>query len=300
MNTNIPWHRLFGIALIDLFEKTDYLVELEKDLSIKQQYLDIAIIRQQGDQLPHPLPDGLDNLRPHNLLTYKSLHESMNAWAIEELIGHYTNYRKISSPDLKKHLLPEDHFQLYAISTRYPAKLLKDPKHFKKQQAGVMDLHWGHRTIRLIILSQLPETPQNAFWQLFAGIKDKFRYGRACYLWNDPNQQTILNQLDFLYDIESDEMPYTKEDFQREFTEQHLHLLSPEQLLDRLSPEQLLERLSPEQLLDRLSTEQRLKDLSPEQRLKDLSPEQRLKDLSATELKQLFDYLQQLNISQKQ
>ncbi len=33
----IPWHRLFGLGLTDLYHGTSYRVELEKDLSLKQQ-----------------------------------------------------------------------------------------------------------------------------------------------------------------------------------------------------------------------------------------------------------------------
>jgi hypothetical protein len=68
------------------------------------------------------LPDGLDNLTAHNLLSYKSLHEPLDGWAIKELIGHYVNYRKQVSPSLNQ-LLPESQFQLYGISTRFPKKL---------------------------------------------------------------------------------------------------------------------------------------------------------------------------------
>jgi hypothetical protein len=42
----IKWHRLFGIMLIDFFTDSNYKVELEKDLSIKQQYLDVVIIKK--------------------------------------------------------------------------------------------------------------------------------------------------------------------------------------------------------------------------------------------------------------
>ena len=91
----ISWHRLFGIGLIDLFAHTNYKVELEKDLSIKQQFLDVVIIEQvQASELPKGLPDGLDNLAQHNLLTYKSFRESLTSWALDELVGHYVNYRK--------------------------------------------------------------------------------------------------------------------------------------------------------------------------------------------------------------
>jgi hypothetical protein len=40
----INWHRLFGIALVEFFSGSPYVVELEKDLSIKRQLLDLVII----------------------------------------------------------------------------------------------------------------------------------------------------------------------------------------------------------------------------------------------------------------
>lgn len=85
------WHRLFGLLLTDLFTDSPYVVELEKDLSLKQQFLDVVILRkdQQGE-LP-VLPDGLDNMADHNLLSYKSLNEAFDDWTLKELTGHYVN-----------------------------------------------------------------------------------------------------------------------------------------------------------------------------------------------------------------
>lgn len=83
----LNWHRLFGIGLIDLFTGTSYTVELERDLSLKQQFLDIIIIEQTEGELPTHLPEGLEPLAKHNLLTYKSLRESLDSWTIDELIG---------------------------------------------------------------------------------------------------------------------------------------------------------------------------------------------------------------------
>ncbi len=65
----INWHRLFGLVLIDYFADSPYTVELEKDVSLKQQFLDVIIIEQGEGTLTGPLPDGLDSLRTHNLLT---------------------------------------------------------------------------------------------------------------------------------------------------------------------------------------------------------------------------------------
>ena len=81
------WHRLFGTMLKGVFDGSDWDVDLELDLSIKQQFLDIVVIRRgQGHKTPI-LPDGLGPLADHNLITYKSLHEPLDDWALKELVG---------------------------------------------------------------------------------------------------------------------------------------------------------------------------------------------------------------------
>ena len=69
------WHRLFGITLTDFFTDTAYTVELEKDLSLKKQFLDVVIIEKKEGAMPDELPDGLENMGQHNLISYKSMHE---------------------------------------------------------------------------------------------------------------------------------------------------------------------------------------------------------------------------------
>ena len=92
----INWHRLFGLLLMDYFSDRGFSVELEKDLSLKRQYLDVVILEQREQRVDLAgICDGFDNLSRHNLLTYKSKSGSLNLWAIEELIGHYVNYRKV-------------------------------------------------------------------------------------------------------------------------------------------------------------------------------------------------------------
>ena len=75
----IPWHRLFGLTLTDFFQGSSYAVELEKDLSLKQQLLDVVIIKRQEGKPPPTLPDGLENPADHNLITYKHL---MTPWQV--------------------------------------------------------------------------------------------------------------------------------------------------------------------------------------------------------------------------
>ena len=109
----IQWHRLFGLVLSDFFSNTPYSVELECDLSLRQQFLDVIIVKKRAGAIQRALPDGLDNLTTHNLLSYKSLHEPLDQWALEELIGHFVNYRKQISPHSGRRLA-RGQFQLYA------------------------------------------------------------------------------------------------------------------------------------------------------------------------------------------
>ena len=101
------WHRLFGLMLTDFFTDSPFTVEIERDLSQQQQLLDVLILRRGTGRLAVHVPDGLENLNAHNLVTFKSHHEALDDWAMKELIGHYVAYRKLASAT-PSNLLPED------------------------------------------------------------------------------------------------------------------------------------------------------------------------------------------------
>ncbi|MBF0349981.1 MAG: hypothetical protein HQM11_03065 [SAR324 cluster bacterium] len=258
------WHRLFGLVLWDYFLDSPYEVELEKDLSLKRQLLDVVILHKCGEGDLKELPDGLENLKIHNLLTYKSMREPLDDWSLHELIGHYVNYRKQVSPSLDT-LLPEEDFQLYGVCTRFPQKLVTQNE-LVSIRNGVYDLNWGSRLIRVIVLSEMENAEQNAIWNLFSANAERVRYGADHYQMHSSNISTIINRLFETYNLEGI-MPYTIEDFQKEYVLDHLSLLSPEDRLRGLPPED------------------RLKGLPPEERLKGLPPEDRLRGLSLEELK---------------
>jgi hypothetical protein len=67
-----PLHRLFGLSWIDFFQGTSVEVETEFDLSLKQQFIDVVLIRKSLGPLPRALPDGFEDLAGHNLLTFNS------------------------------------------------------------------------------------------------------------------------------------------------------------------------------------------------------------------------------------
>jgi hypothetical protein len=73
------WHRLFGLLLTDFFTDSPFTVEVERDLSKQQQFLDVVILRREPGQFNGRLPDGLEALAEHNLITFKSHHEALDA-----------------------------------------------------------------------------------------------------------------------------------------------------------------------------------------------------------------------------
>jgi hypothetical protein len=129
------WHRLFGLLLTDFFTGSLFTVEVERDLSAQQQLLDVVIVRRGRGRFHGRLPDGLEGLRPHNLLTFKSHHEALDGWAVKELVHHDVAYRKLVGPSPSR-LLPGDQFGLYAVSARFPHNLAGQVP-WQERQAGV-------------------------------------------------------------------------------------------------------------------------------------------------------------------
>jgi hypothetical protein len=275
----IDWHKLFGVALTDFFADSPFIVELEKDLSLKRQMLDVVILRRKDGKMEEELPDGLEDLAAHNLLSYKSLREPFDDWVLKELTGHYVNYRKQVSSSFDN-LLPEEQFRLYGISTRFPQKLSSQMKLHSLSQ-GVYDIIRGTDKIRLIVLSEIPEKTRNAIWQLFSGITEKVKSAAGQYRKHITDMSTIIYQLFENYKLEGITMPYTMEDFRKDFIRNHLDVLSPD---DRLKGLSLNDRL------EGLSLNERLEGLSPNERLEGLSPNDRLKGLPLEEIK---EYLKQ-------
>ena len=249
------WHRLFGLALTDYFDGSSYQVELEKDLSLKQQFVDVIIIEHETGSPLRELPDGLDNLRRHNILSYKSIQESFNAWTCDELLGHYVNYRKQISPSMDK-LLPESEFRLYGVSTRYPQKFAQQTTLTPIVQ-GVYDMPWGGQQVRIIVLGQIAETPRNAIWQLFSAEPDHVKYGASHYQWHIQQLSTIVQELYKRYRLEGITMPYTTNDYYAEVTREHINLLTPEERVKDMSPDDIMDLLFSDEILEHVSPEKK-------------------------------------------
>ncbi len=219
----INWHRIFGIGLTDYFLGTSNMVELERDLSAKQQFLDAAILLT-GEPLPLVDPcDGLEDLCPFNLVTYKSGHEPLNADALDELGGYYTGYRKLLDGKMTR-----ENTLLLAIATCYPAGLNRTiPLEEIKQ--GVYLALWGDRFIKIIVPKRTEKVPRNAFWHLHSWEQPLVEYGLTHYKWKSQGYSSILELLDEGYREEGLRM-YTMEDFEKEAEQKVLNRVTPEQL----------------------------------------------------------------------
>jgi hypothetical protein len=255
MEAQRPWHRLFGLSLVDFFRGTPVVVELEKDLSLKQQLLDVVLIRKGNEPLTCRLPDGFDELAPHNLLTFKSYQEALDGWALNELIGHYVNYRKQASASMQD-LLPETQFRLFAVSVRFPQGLARDVP-LMAVQPGVYDVRHFTGRVRVVVVHELPQQEHNALLHLFSARTDLLRYGTAHYRLRSEETSTLLLQLFKRYRLEVASMPDALEEFARETIEELLNELPIEQRLKGLSAEERLKGLSVNELLAALSPEKR-------------------------------------------
>jgi hypothetical protein len=251
------WHRLFGLLLTDFFTGSPFIVEVERDLSVQQQLLDVAIIRRGRGRFVGRLPDGLEGLRPHNLVTFNSHHEALEAWTMKELVGHSVAYRKLVSPSPSA-LLPEDHFGLYAVTARFPRRLAGQvPWH--SVQPGVYDCQWDTDPIRVIVAGELPREPHNAPLHLFSAAPELISFGSAAYRRRSEETSLLLRQLFERLRQEDLAMSYTMEDFKRDYVKEHFPQLTPEEqaeVLQALPPEQRLAGLSAEQIrqyLDKLT-----------------------------------------------
>jgi hypothetical protein len=245
------WHRLFGLLLTDFFTGSPFVVEVERDLSTQQQMLDVVILRRRRGRFTGQLPDGLEELAEHNLITFKSHREALDGWAMMELVGHYVAYRKLVS-DSPSTLLPEERFRLYAVCARFPHNLSSQVP-WQERQAGVYDCRWGTDVVRVVVAGELPREERNAPLHLFSASPELVGFGQGSYRRRSEDTSLLLRQLLERFREEGFTMTYTMEDFKRDFIKQHFAQLTPQEqreALELLSPEQ---RQQIREYLDHLS-----------------------------------------------
>jgi hypothetical protein len=268
-----PWHRLLGLSWLDFFWGTTATVETEKDLSEKQQLLDILITLHEGTTLPRRLPDGFDNVGRYNLFSFKSFHEALNGIAADELVSHFINCRKQLSPTMQNQL-PLEQFRLFALSARSPQALAQRVE-MTAIQAGVYVIRSFSMDIRVVVLNELPLEPHNAMLLLFSANEQHRQYAAEHYRPHSPEISTLLYHLINKYRQEGLPVPLLNlEEVRRQTREAVLQETPPEERLKGLTPEQRLQGLTPEQILQGLTTEQLLAAVAQRQKANEAPPKQ--------------------------
>src|SRR5262249_36657429 len=91
-------------------------------------------------------------------------------------------------------------------------------------------------------------TKNNALLHLLSASPDQVRYGAQHYQQHSADTSTLLGKLFEGYEREGLTMPYTMQDFRRDYVKEHLEKLTLEERLEGLSLEELLQRFSPDQI----------------------------------------------------
>jgi hypothetical protein len=281
----IDWHRLFGITVLDYFTGSNYRVEVEKNLTLKNplqylqitlqgddecsvehkelpsvpQFLDVAIIKETKGRTMKGLPDGLDNLSKHNLMTYHSPHQVMESFSLEELLWHYVSYRKKESASLTQ-MLPERGFRLYAVITNYPDEMKKEKMTLKCLKEGVYEVpFFGSRTMRIIVASEVRTRENNTPWLLFSGIPEKVEFAKTHHRWRHPKASSVVHCLYERYFAEKVFMSYSLEDYFRDYQQELFENVPLEKRFTDTSLEEVLKAVtqvfSPEQVAKALPAE---------------------------------------------
>jgi hypothetical protein len=232
------------LSWMDFFRGLPVTVEPEKDLSVKKQLLDVLVIHKEAAVLDCRLPDGFEGLAAYNLITFKSQKEKLSAWTLKELIGHYVNLRKQVSPSMDEdELLPEEQFQLYAVTSRFPQQLAGRDVVLEPVSEGVYDVPILTSRVRIVVANQLPEQEHNAMLHLFSTRLDLLRYGARHGRVRSWETSSLLYQLYRFVQQEGEIMPDMLEEFAREAVDRLLRDLPVEKRLEGLTVEQLLQEL---------------------------------------------------------
>ncbi len=128
--------------------------------------------------MPLPSPDrmldGLQSLRDHNLISYKSMNEAFDHHALNELIGHAMAYAKLQAGEDWRTF--SESLGLIALSTRKPSsevisRLLHQTK---DEDVYEIDCSWN---VTCLVINLAPPKDRNWLWELLRGERTRWKRG---------------------------------------------------------------------------------------------------------------------------
>ncbi|KOR28461.1 hypothetical protein TI04_10930, partial [Achromatium sp. WMS2] len=112
----------------------------------------------------------------HNLITYKSHHEALDADAINELIGYFVGYKKSLINASSDRDRSKDTYHLVAVCTRYPEALAKQAgNRWSQLNPGIYRIDWLISII-VVVTSRVVKQPHNSAWLLFSHDRERVEY----------------------------------------------------------------------------------------------------------------------------
>ncbi len=169
------WHLLLGTTLNYKFGGSGTVVKSEVETTVTPQRVDFVIGNLSDYAKINQILDGLNPQADHNIVTYKSHHETLDTNAINEHIGYYVGYKKgIEKLTDKDH--SKDTYHLVAVCTRYPEVLASQAgTKWSQIKTGVYKINW-FIDITVVVTSQVEMQPHNSAWLLFSHDQERVEY----------------------------------------------------------------------------------------------------------------------------
>lgn len=289
------WHQLLGKEFELLLTVVDIIVQTEIQVMSEPPKADILLLRRMRRAWTAAqkarLPDGVrDSKARHILLEFKYT-ESLTLETVLQAASYDYLYRKAQQ-------LTSADVQTFVLCAKTPrAERLTELGYVKTEQAGVYRSENVYvRTIPLLVLNELADTPHNAFVKCFASRKDA---KAAAFTMLDQHRfdnipwllYIFLTGLRHLWSIPEGEEPMKEKvtpervlEMGEEWAIALLQKVNPEERVARLSLEERLFGISPQEVLAHYKPEEVLAQYKPEEVLAQYKPEERLAGLSVEEV----------------
>jgi hypothetical protein len=102
------------------------------------------------------------------------------------------------------------------------------------------------KPVRVVVVHELPRTPNNAMLLMFSAHPEQRAYGAANFRPHSPETSQLLYSFANHYREEKLPMPETLEEFGRRIEAEIIQKATPEKRVEGLTAEQLLASLPPE------------------------------------------------------
>ena len=170
--TRFNWHNAFGQVLKHGWTPLGLQVIPEYEVAKNPMKVDVVVIRQGSalsKQALTKLPDGVRNyLNDHNLIDFKSIHESYGYDELEKTDLYAKLYREQEE-------IAREQLSVFAVSSKIPQGLLaKIPDWIKREAKGIYQVRLSFLTIILLVPNEMEDKEANDVFELFASQKNYY------------------------------------------------------------------------------------------------------------------------------